>query len=122
MDNRTLKTGFRRRKEAILLACAVAVCLLVAMSSLTGWLKDEIWGGPITMQRGSASGAPPAVDSPDFAAAWDGGGRNPFGDASETLDSGGKANIPLPPLPPLIPQVPSAPMPRPIDFLTEGGQ
>ena len=121
MDKRVLKTGFRRRKEAILLACAAAVCILAAVSGLTGWLEDETWGEPIITRRVSASGAPPAVAAPDFAAIWDRGGRNPVGDASETLDSGGKANIPLPPLPPLSPEVPPAPMPRPIDFLTEGG-
>jgi hypothetical protein len=119
MHDEAMKTGYHRRKEVILLACSALVCALVVVSSLTGWLEEELWGDPITLQPIATETAPGAVGPPDFAAAWSRGGRNPFGDAAESLDSGGRANLPMPPLPPLIPERPPAPMPRPIDFLRE---
>ncbi len=111
-----------RRKELMLFVCALVIAALVAASSVSGWLSEETWGDPITVRRVETSDAVPTVTLPDFAAIWEDGGRNPFGDAAVALESGGKAHIPLPPAPPLWPELPPPPLVRPADFLTEGGR
>ena len=112
----------KRRKELLLCICALVLGTLTVLASLTGWLEKENWGGAITVRKIQSSDAAPEMAPPDFSAIWEDGGRNPFGDAATALESGGKAQIPLPPPPPLPPEMPPPPAVRPIDLLTEGGR
>lgn len=118
----SIGTTIKRRKELILLLCALVVGALAVNVSLSGWLEKENWGEPVTTRNAGAGAALPKVLLPDLSLIWEDGGRNPFGDVTVALESGGKAHIPLPPPPPLRPEMPPPPMVKPIDFLTEGGR
>lgn len=112
----------RRRKELVVFLCALLLGLLIVTAGLSGWLPKETWGQPVTIRRVEARKPAPKVVLPDVSHIWEDGGRNPFGDAAIALESGGKAQIPLPPPPPLRPEMPPPPAVRPVDFLTEGGR
>ena len=122
MRGRSVTTQLQGRKELLLLLAVLLIAAAAVLLSLRSWLGDERWGDPITTRNLGSRRPPAAVAVPDFSKMWESGGRNPFGDAAVTLESGGKARIPLPPMPTLVPEPPPAPTVEPIDLLVGGAK
>ncbi len=120
MSIASLKHALRRRKELVAFLCALILCSLVVLFSVTGWLREERWGAPIVLGQDGPADAVPRIAPPGIAALWKKGGVNPFGGGA-ALETGGTARISPPPLPPLEPEMPPAPLPSPLDLILEGG-